>query len=56
MRLTVVLPTYNEADNLRPMIEVLLGLDLSSYGVALDVPAMSLRSRNGTSMTSTPAA
>ncbi len=30
MRLTVVLPTYNEAENLQPMSEALLGLDVDA--------------------------
>lgn len=46
MRLTVVLPTYNEADNLRPMVDALLGLDLAD--VALDILVVDDNSPDGT--------
>lgn len=48
MRLTVVLPTYNEADNLRPMAEALLGLDLSTFDVALNILVVDDNSPDGT--------
>ncbi len=33
MRITVVLPTYNEAENVGPMVEALLGLGVPDLGV-----------------------
>jgi len=48
MRLTVVLPTYNEADNLRPMIEALLRLDLTAFDVRQDVLVVDDNSPDGT--------
>ena len=48
MRLTVVLPTYNEADNLRPMVDALLRLDLAAYDVRLDILVVDDNSPDGT--------
>ncbi|MBC7226214.1 MAG: polyprenol monophosphomannose synthase [Thermoflexales bacterium] len=33
MRITVVLPTYNEAENIGPMVEALLGLSVPNLGI-----------------------
>jgi dolichol-phosphate mannosyltransferase len=48
MRLTVVLPTYNEADNLRPMVEALLNLDLGAFDVRQDILVVDDDSPDGT--------
>lgn len=48
MRLTVVLPTYNEADNIRQMASALMALDLSGYDVALDILVVDDNSPDGT--------
>ena len=46
MKLTVVIPTYNEADNVRPMTEALLDLDIA----ALDILIVDDESPDGTGL------